>query len=159
MQVSAKIMVEKVALQFEIFYPVWEQKFTLFRNVSLQFETKNIPCSFCVCSLEKYPLRFFLQFGKHIPCSFCSFVFSLERRRLEFSQRHLLHRLSLPLWPLLGFLLIDFQHRVKKRLMKCNVIDRSHNMMGWQRTGILFFYHISIRRMVQTSFCAASFYA
>ena len=104
---------------------------------------KNIPCSF-----EKIFLAVFVVF-----------FFSLERRRLEFSQRHLLHRLSLPLWPLLGFLLIDFQHRVQKRLMKCNVIDRSHNMMGWQRTGILFFDHISIRRMVQTSFCAASFYA
>ena len=106
------------------------QKTMLFRNVSLP--------------LEKHSLEFFL--------------FSLERRRLEFSQRHLLHRLSLPLWPLLGFLLIDFQHRVQKRLMKCNVIDMSHNMMGWQRTGILFFDQISISQMVQTSFCAASFY-
>ena len=70
MQVSTKIMMEKVALQFEIFYPVWEQKFTLFRNVSLQFETKNIPCSFCVCSLEKYPLRFFFAVWKKYSLQF-----------------------------------------------------------------------------------------
>ena len=70
MQVSTKIMMEKVALQFEIFYPVWEQNFTLFRNVSLQFETKNIPCSFCVCSLEKYPMQFYFAVWKKYSLQF-----------------------------------------------------------------------------------------